>query len=304
MSFREQLQFNWQRVGFSAPIGQINDGNLKNWLNVLDRLPSIGSTTTELGDRVRVSVPSLSSQNCDLISRAVDALIPWRKGPFSLLDIEIDAEWRSDLKWKRIANQVDLSSKRILDVGSGNGYFGYRMLEAGAESVTGLDSSLLPVMQAALINHFAKLPNIVLPVRFGLEEWPLKYDVVFSMGVVYHQRDHAQHISGLHDSLHEGGLLVLESIVADSPLYPKDRYAGMRNVWCIPSLESISNALVAEGFSKVRVVDVTPTTSIEQRSTQFMPFQSLEDVLSKNHPKLTIEGYPAPKRAVILAEKC
>ena len=174
MSFREQLQFNWQKVGFSAPISQINDGNLKNWLNILDRLPSIGSTTTELGDRVRVSGPSLSSENRDLISRAVDALIPWRKGPFSLFDLEIDAEWRSDLKWNRIANQVNLSSRRVLDVGSGNGYFGYRMLEAGAESVTGLDSSVLPVMQSALINHFAKLPNVVLPLRFGVRSLAAK----------------------------------------------------------------------------------------------------------------------------------
>lgn len=303
MSFREQLQFNWQRVGFSTPISQINDGNLKNWLNLLDRLPSIGSTTTELGDLVRVSGPCLSSEICDLISSAVDALIPWRKGPFSLFDLEIDAEWRSDLKWKRIVDQIDLSSKRVLDIGSGNGYFGFRMLEAGAETVTGLDSSMLPVMQAALINHFAKLPNVVLPVRFGIDDWALKYDVAFSMGVVYHQRDHRAHISGLYESLHKGGLAVLETMVADSPIYPKDRYAGMRNVWCIPSLESILDAMTAEGFSGIRVVDVTLTTSSEQRTTQFMPFKSLANVLSPTDPKLTIEGYPAPKRAVILAEK-
>lgn len=303
MSFREQLQFNWQRVGFSKPISRINDGNLKNWLNVLDLLPNIGSTTTDLDDLVRVSVPRLSLKNCALISRAVDALIPWRKGPFSLLGLEIDAEWRSDLKWKRIVDQIDLSSKRVLDIGSGNGYFGFRMLEAGAETVTGLDSSMLPVMQAALINHFAKLPNIVLPIRFGVDDWALKYDVVFSMGVVYHQRDHRAHISGLYESLHKGGLAVLETIVADSPIYPKDRYAGMRNVWCIPSLESISAALTAEGFSSVRVVDVTVTTSSEQRTTQFMPLKSLANVLSSTDPKLTIEGYPVPKRAVILAEK-
>ncbi|MXW54547.1 MAG: tRNA 5-methoxyuridine(34)/uridine 5-oxyacetic acid(34) synthase CmoB [Gammaproteobacteria bacterium] len=303
MSFREQLQFNWQRVGFSTPITQINDGNLKNWLNVLDRLPCIGSTTTELDELVRVSVPRLSSKKCDLISSAVDALIPWRKGPFSLFGLEIDAEWRSDLKWKRIVDKIDLSSKRVLDIGSGNGYFGFRMLEAGAETVTGLDSSMLPVMQAALINHFAKLPNIVLPVRFGVDDWALKYDVAFSMGVVYHQRNHRAHIAGLYESLHKGGLAVLETIVADSPIYPKDRYAGMRNVWCIPSLESISDAMTAEGFSSVRVADVTVTTSSEQRTTQFMPFRSLANVLSPTDPKLTIEGYPAPKRAVILAEK-
>lgn len=303
MSFKEQLQYNWQRVGFSTPISQINDGNLKNWLNVLERLPSIGPATTKLGDRVQVSVPKLSPASRAVITEAVDMLIPWRKGPFSLFGLDIDAEWRSDLKWNRILDHIDLSSSRVLDVGSGNGYFGFRMLEAGAESVTGLDSSMLPVMQAALINHFAKLPNVVVPLRFGSEHWPPKYDVVFSMGVVYHQRDHGTHMSDLYDSLHEGGSLVLESIIADSPIYPRDRYAGMRNVWCIPSLESISDSLATNGFSNVRVVDVSTTTLSEQRTTKFMPFKSLASVLSPNNPVLTIEGYPAPKRAVILAER-
>lgn len=303
MSFREQLQYNWQRVGFSTPISQINDGNLKNWLNVLEKLPYIGSVTTKLGDRVQISVPELSPASRTVITEAVNTLIPWRKGPFSLFGLDIDAEWRSDLKWKRILDHIDLSSSRVLDVGSGNGYFGFRMLEAGAESVTGLDSSILHVMQAALINHFAKLPNVVVPLRLGSEHWPFKYDVVFSMGVVYHQRDHGTHISDLYDSLHEGGRVVLESIVADSPIYPRDRYAGMRNVWCIPSLESISDSLTAKGFSNLRVVDVSKTTSSEQQTTKFMPFESLANVLSPTNPELTIEGYPAPKRAVILAEK-
>ena len=304
MSFREQLQYNWQRVGFSTPISQINDGNLRKWLNVLEKLPNIGSVTTRLGDRVQVSVPELSPASRTVITEAVDTLIPWRKGPFSLFGLDIDAEWRSDLKWKRILDHIDLSSSRVLDVGSGNGYFGFRMLEAGAESVTGLDSSMLPVMQAALINHFAKLPNVVVPLRFGSEHWSLKYDVVFSMGVVYHQREHGTHISNLYDSLHAGGSLVLESIVADSPIYPKDRYAGMRNVWCIPSLESLSATLTEAGFSRVNVVDVSRTTSSEQRTTKFMPFKSLSSVLASSDPKLTIEGYPAPKRAVIFAQKC
>lgn len=304
MNFREQLQDNWRRVGFSTPLGQLKDGNLKNWLEALDQLPNLTSTTTKLGDSVQVTTSELSAEKRDLISEAVQALIPWRKGPFSLFGLEIDAEWRSDLKWKRISGQVDLSSKRVLDIGSGNGYFGFRMLEAGAKSVTGLDSSLLPVMQAALINFYARLPNVVVPVRYGLEMWEQRYDVAFSMGVVYHQRNQTKHLSSLYKSLHEDGLLVLESIVADDPIYPKDRYAGMRNVWCIPSLESIADALAMAGFSKVRVVDVTTTTSEEQRSTKFMPFKSLVDVLSPTNSRITIEGYPAPKRAVLLAQKC
>jgi len=33
-----------------------------------------------------------------------------------------------------------------------------------------------------------------------------------------------------------------------------------------------------------------------------MPFQSLPDFLDPNDPALTIEGLPAPKRAIVLAD--
>lgn len=303
MRFSEQLQDNWTRVGFSSSLDQLRHGDLEKWLSSLSKLPFLTSANTVLGDSIRVTGGDLSRKQLDAIAHAIDGLIPWRKGPFSLFGLEIDAEWRSDLKWRRISDHVDLKSKAVLDVGSGNGYFGYRMLEAGADSVTGLDSSMLPVMQAALINHFAKLPNVVVPLRFGLEEWHYKYDYVFSMGVMYHQRDHLAHLSNLYNTLHEGGLLVLETIVADLPFCPKERYAGMRNVRFIPNLKLVSEALDTTGFSQVRIVDVSTTTSSEQRSTKYMPFRSLKDVLSETDPKLTIEGYPAPQRAMIVAEK-
>lgn len=38
-----------------------------------------------------------------LWTRSASELIPWRKGPFRLGDLAIDAEWRSDKKWDRIA---------------------------------------------------------------------------------------------------------------------------------------------------------------------------------------------------------
>ena len=51
----------------------------------------------------------------------------------STFSIDIDTEWRSDLKWNRIAGAVDFSRKTVLDVGCGNGYYGWRMLHSGTD---------------------------------------------------------------------------------------------------------------------------------------------------------------------------
>ncbi len=90
---------------------------------------------------------------------------PWRKGPFKIGDISIDTEWRSDLKWDRIADHVEWRDRRVLDVGCGNGYFGWRMLNAGAHSVVGLDPFLLFVVQHEIVKRLAgEVPNYVLPL--------------------------------------------------------------------------------------------------------------------------------------------
>ena len=31
---------------------------------------------------------------------------PWRKGPFKFAEVELDSEWRSDLKWNRIKDKI------------------------------------------------------------------------------------------------------------------------------------------------------------------------------------------------------
>lgn len=304
MNFVESLHTNWELFGCETRIDQLRHGDLHKWQNVLNELPRIRGVEFCSGQVVQTSSTSdLSSLDYAKLVRAVENLVPWRKGPFSFFGIDIDSEWRSDYKWSRVKNHLNLNSKCILDVGSGNGYFGYRMLEAGAKSVTGLDSSLLAVMQNALINHYAQQANVVVPVRFESGAWSQTYDTVFSMGVLYHQRDHGSHLRELRRSLRSGGTLVLESIVANTPIYPNGRYARMRNVWCIPSISSITDALTEIGFVDVRVVSVTTTTSEEQRRTRHMPFESLSDSLMATDKSLTVEGYPAPKRAVILAER-
>jgi tRNA (mo5U34)-methyltransferase len=84
---------------------------------------------------------------------------------------------------------------------------------------------------------------------------------------------------------------------------PEDRYGQMRNVWFLPSCDTLLRWLERTGFRNGRVVDVSVTTTEEQRQTDWMRFQSLVDFLHPDDPGKTIEGYPGPKRATLIAQK-
>ena len=88
---------------------------------------------------------------------------------------------------------------------------------------------------------------------------------------------------------------------AQTVLVPTDRYAKMRNVWFIPSVAALTHWLKRLGFSNVRLADLNHTSLAEQRKTEWMENESLIDFLDATDHSKTIEGYPAPLRAVIIA---
>ena len=304
MRFREWLESSWQAVGFPINSSDLAHGMLESWLTTLELLPSIRSSNTRFGDTIQVGKSDdLSTVEGDALDRAIDLLIPWRKGPLNLFGREIDTEWRSDFKWARLCSHLQWHEKTVLDVGCGNGYFGFRALDAGAKSVLGIDGYLIYVLQAALVNWFVRSSNVVVPHRFGHDSVTGKFDIVLSMGVIYHQRDVDSHLNALFQRCHPGGLVVLESIVADRDVLPDNRYAGMRNVYLIPSVSTLETKLREAGFTDPKLIDVSTTTNEEQRKTSLMPFKSLSDVLDPSDNSLTIEGYPAPKRAIVIAHR-
>lgn len=234
---------------------------------------------------------------------------PWRKGPLELAGVMIDTEWRSDWKWERVRRHVDLHNQRVLDIGCGNGYFGWRMLAEGARLVVGIDPTLVFVMQWLACRHFAgDVPNYVLPL--GIEDLPpgpAGFDTVFSMGVLYHRRDPVEHLAQIRSLLRPGGTLVLETLVLPDKehgpvLIPVERYARMRNVWAVPAVAQLLDWLSLAGYSSRQVVDITATTIQEQRSTGWMTFESLAESLDPQDVGRTLEGYPAPTRALIIAQ--
>jgi tRNA (mo5U34)-methyltransferase len=75
----------------------------------------------------------------------------------------------------------------------------------------------------------------------------------------------------------------------------------MRNVWHLPTVTALQDWLQKAGFLEIRLVDVTVTTTDEQRSTEWMPFESLAEALDPGDPGRTIEGWPAPRRALLVS---
>lgn len=284
-----------------------SDLRVHAWQRALCALPALTVEAQALAATVGATGKCEPSAR-EVLRDALAALGPWRKGPFELFGVHIDAEWRSDWKWSRVAPHVaTLSGRRVLDVGCGNGYYLWRMAQAGASLVLGLDPSLTACSQFMALKRYLHAPQVfMLPLASAdLDRELAAFDTVFSMGVLYHRRDPHTHLAELRRSLRTGGELVLETLIiaegAEEVLIPAARYAAMRNVWAVPAPRTVVRWLQAAGFGEVRTVDITATSCDEQRRTAWMPHYSLADFLDPADPSLTIEGHPAPLRAVFVA---
>jgi tRNA (mo5U34)-methyltransferase len=283
-------------------------GDLPRWVAALAAMPRPGPGQAVL-DAPAVGVEGeIGAVDRARLRDVLMALHPWRKGPFRLHGVEIDSEWRSDWKWDRLTPHLSpLAGRRVLDVGCGNGYHCWRALGAGADLALGIDPTRLYVMQFLAVSALIGSTGLaVLPL--ALEDLPADmtgFDTVFSMGVLYHRRSPLDHLRGLRRLLRPCGELVLETLAveraAGEVLVPGGRYARMGNVWSIPAVATLVAWLAGCGFRRVRVVDVTPTITAEQRSTEWMRFESLAQALDSGDPGRTVEGLPAPLRAVVVA---
>ncbi len=285
-------------------------GDVPVWLATLSKLPQIEVTDRDISSPA-VSVCTDQEFDRKALETELKSLSPWRKGPFDIHGIYIDAEWRSDWKWQRLIEGITpLQGRKVLDIGCGNGYYLWRILENGASCALGVDPAYLFAIQFQAIRHFIckNLPVAILPI--GIDELPFHmpaFDSIFSMGVLYHQRAPRKHIEQLRSLLLPDGDLILETLIIedDDPvaLKPAGRYAKMRNVHQIPSVSLLKQWLKNANLQNIKMIDVSPTTPNEQRTTDWMPFKSLKDFLDPTNPAKTIEGYPAPIRAIITATR-
>lgn len=288
--------------------------------SAVDKLPLVKVNSIDLTANNITAHSDFDINELKKSEALLKTLMPWRKGGFYFGNdnnhIHIDTEWRSDFKWDRVLPHIaDLKDKRVLDVGGGSGYHGFRMLGQNAKMVIVIDPSCLFYYQFMAIKKLlsGNNPNPILNrihfIPVGLEQLPEGelFHSVFCMGVLYHRKSPFECLEQLKAQLIKGGELILETLVVDGDentvLVPKDRYAMMNNVYCLPSVPALTLWLEKVGFKNIRCVDMNITTTDEQRATDWMTYQSLTDFLDKNDDSKTVEGYSRPRRAVMIAKK-
>lgn len=285
-------------------------GHFRDWYKSLEYLPLLEPQKLDLLHSVTADRDDISDRHRQGIEKLLRNLMPWRKGPYFLYGTHINTEWRSDWKWERVIPHISpLAGRTVLDVGCGSGYHMWRMIGAGAQMVVGIDPMQLFLVQFEAVRKLLNDDRRAHMLPLGIEQLPAlqAFDTVFSMGVLYHRRSPLDHLLQLKNQLVSGGELVLETLVIEGDvnqvLVPGERYAQMRNVFFIPSADALKSWLEKSGFVDVRIVDFARTTTEEQRRTDWMTSESLAEFLDPDDPGKTVEGYPAPLRAVLVATK-
>ncbi|MDR0467445.1 MAG: tRNA 5-methoxyuridine(34)/uridine 5-oxyacetic acid(34) synthase CmoB [Campylobacteraceae bacterium] len=285
---------------------------VKKWKNIapliklIENLPDVKSKIS-FSDIIEFKIEKLTDEEKAQIKECAVALSSWRKGPFLIDTLFIDSEWRSFIKYNLLKPHFDLKGKSVADIGCNNGYYLFRMLEERPKKLVGFDPTALFWLQFLFLNHFAK--SEIVYELLGVEHLSLygeKFDVLFCLGVLYHRSDPISTLKSLHQGLNENGELFLDTFMIDGSdeiaLCPENRYSKISNVYFIPTYKTLENWCKRAGFSSVELLHIKKTELEEQRKTEWVLGESLEDFLDKNDSTKTIEGYPAPKRVYIKAK--
>ena len=298
------------------PLNTIRQERLK-WLkwkdiapmrDALASLPTIEPITSTLDNTVSIDALHVNDSDKEIIKAAALAMRPWRKGPFELFGMFIDTEWQSFIKYNLLAPHFNLENKIVGDIGCNNGYYLFRMLSQKPKKLVGFDPSALYKTQFDFINHF--IQSDIVYEMLGVEHLPMyehKFDVLFCLGVLYHRSDPIQTLKALYQGLNPDGELILDTFMIDGDtpvaLSPSKTYSKIPNVYFVPTIPALINWLERAKFRDIDVLEIKQTDTIEQRKTEWIYGESLENFLDAQNPELTVEGYPAPKRVYIKAKR-
>ena len=282
--------------------------NIVPYQEAIKALKSYQDVEVKLGDRVEVQIRDLSPEDARQIKETALLMKPWRKGPFQINDLFIDSEWQSQIKYNLLEPHFDLKDKIVGDIGCNNGYYLFRMLSQKPKKLIGFDPSAVYYSQFQFINHF--IQSDIVYELLGVEHvefYEHSFDILFCLGVLYHRSDPVAMLKSLYKGLNRGGELILDTFMIDGEaevcLTPRERYSKIPNIYFVPTVNALKNWCHRAGFESVEVLEIMKTEPHEQRKTEWIDTQSLEDFLDPNDDTKTVEGYPAPKRVYIKAVK-
>ena len=287
-------------------LGWLEWKDIKPMREALNALPRIEDITYTLEDTIKIQ--SLHVKQMQSIYDCALTLKPWRKGPFQIFDTFIDTEWQSFIKYNLLEPHFNLEGKIVGDIGCNNGYYLFRMLSQKPKKLVGFDPSALYKTQFDFINHF--IQSDIIYEMLGVEHLPFyehTFDTLFCLGVLYHRSDPIQTLKALYQGLNHGGELILDTFMIDGDepvaLCPSKTYSKIPNVYFVPTIAALYNWLERAKFRDIELLEIKKTDANEQRKTEWIYGESLENFLDPNNLELTIEGFPAPKRVYIKAKR-
>jgi len=263
------------------------------------------------GDTVVIgSADAITDDDRQLITTNLKAFMPWRKGPYSVFGIDIDAEWRSEKKWARVLPELpDLRDKLVADIGCNNGYYMFRMAASRPKLVLGFEPSVQHYYCFKALNAMAGKKELHIDL-LGVEHLNLFescFDVIFLMGIIYHRPSPIDTLRDILSALQPGGTLIVESqaIPGKEPfaLFPDETYAKVPGTYFVPTGSCLCNWMKKAGFIDINLFCSHPMSGSEQRRTDWMTFESFTDFIDPGNPQLTVEGYPAPCRILARGRK-
>ena len=282
--------------------------NIKPRWEAIKELPTVNDIEIKIGDAIEVISNNLSKEDEKYIYDTAKLIQPWRKGPFQISTTFIDSEWQSHIKYDLIRPYFDIKDKIVGDIGCNNGYYLFKMMAEKPKKLVGFDPSSIPYCQFKFLDHFIQsgIKYELLGVEH-VEFYEHKFDVLFCLGVLYHRPDPIGSLKSLYKGLNFGGELILDTFMIDGEdeicLTPKKRYSKIPNIYFIPTVNALKNWCYRAGFEEVEVLEISKTKLEEQRKTEWINTESLDDFLDNEDNNKTVEGYPAPKRVYIKAKK-
>ena len=282
--------------------------NIKPYWKAVTGLPTVQDIEVKLDDTIEISSVHFTKEDEDYIYTSAKTIWPWRKGPFQVSKTFIDSEWKSNIKYDLLRPHFNLKDKIVGDIGCNNGYYLFRMMEDKPKRLVGFDPSAIPYCQFKFLDHFIRsgITYELLGVEH-VEHYEHKFDILFCLGVLYHRADPIGSLKSLYKGLNYGGELILDTFMIDGEdelcLTPKKRYSKIPNIYFIPTVNALKNWCYRAGFESIEVLDIVKTERDEQRKTEWINTQSLDDFLDEGDDNKTVEGYPAPKRVYIKAKK-
>lgn len=288
----------------------ISNGNFNSVVTGISGFPDSYTGSVSYTDNMLTLKPDLNNPIIPRINEFVDSLRPWKKGPITLHSRIIESEWRSDFKFNFIQPRLgNTKGKTILDIGCNNGYYLYRLGLSGQADIIGIDPTLQYYRQYCLLKKIAGIKQIsyYLCSHSVIGKIKKAFDLILCMGIIYHCQNPAELLLHCRDSLKKKGRIIIESQgipgKGNYAIIPEKKYAGANGIWFVPTADCLTALLKRTGYRNIEVFHTHVLTAEEQRTTADSPGKSLPDFLDNNDNSKTIEGYPAPVRIYISAEK-